>query len=203
MSVIILFLLLPSAFSLLLYLGLGRIASRRMKTLSLLAVSAIFFILVISYQLFFSRSGVQPPLYSIVVPFTILAFSIACPVAIGMNAFPGRFSKRGELIVAALAPFISIPFVFAMLLSQEAWGGKVYGDLFIYKLPLIGWAVDPFTHDWTYSTPPSGPFPGLILYLGFFIEMTIVMLLFFWYCKSVGRTGRQGTEPEKEERIKR
>lgn len=191
-------LLCPTLFSLLLYFGLKRIDSPKIKKAALLLVFVIFSAFVVLWFLCKPYAIGPAPLYSALISVTIIAFSSAYPVALAMNVFPGIFSEVGEKFAAALAPFISIPFMFLMFISPEIWEGKTYGaDYFFIKIPLIGWIIDPFTSGWIHTAGIVNPLPGLILYFGFLIEMIIVMLLLFWYFKiTVGSPGDRTQEQD-------
>jgi hypothetical protein len=191
-------LLCPTLFSLLMYYGLRRIESLKMKKVALLLVFVIFSILVVLWFIYKPYTIGPSSVYSALVSVTIIAFSAAYPVVLAMNIFPGIFSEAGEKFAAALAPLISIPFIIKMLISPDVWNGKTYGaDYFFIKIPLIGWIIDPFTSGWVHTTDVFNPLPAVILYFGFFIEMTIVMLLIFWYCKiTIGSPGDRTLEQD-------
>jgi len=174
----------PTLFSILLWSGLKRIASPEMKKIALLAIFVMFSLSIVIWA-FFTPDPVGPaPFPSALVAVSTIAFAAAYPVALAMNAFPGIFSEKGEAIAAALVPFISVGFIIKLLISPEVWNGKTYGaDYFFIKIPVVGWMIDPFTSGWIHVSGGNDPFPELVLYFGFFIQMTIVMILVFWYFK--------------------
>lgn len=187
----------PSFFSLLIWFGLKRISSPVMKKTALLVLLVLFVLSIVLWAIFYPHTiGPSISIFALAA-ISMIAFAAGYPVAIAMNAFPGIFAEKDEGYVAVLAPLISIPFILKLLISPEVWEGKLYGDYFSIKIPLVGWAIDPFTSGWTHTTAGGSLFPMLILYTGFFVEMTMIMLLVFWcFRKAAGISGDGTTEQE-------
>ena len=188
----------PSFFSVLIWFGLKKISSPAMKKTVLLALPVLFVLSILLWALFKPHTIGPSPFIFALAAILMIAFAAGCPVALAMNVFPGIFTKKGEGFVAAFAPLISIPFILKLLISPEVWDGKLYGDYFFIKIPLVGWMIDPFTSGWAYTTAGGSLFPMLILYTGFFVEMTIVMLLVFWCFRMAAGSPGDGTTKQED-----
>ncbi|WP_157199082.1 hypothetical protein [Methanolacinia paynteri] len=118
--------------------------------------------------------------------FITIAFAVSCAVAIAMNVFPLNIREKWKQLAAFLAPFISIPFIFVMIITPEMVLGQAFPDYYFSKrLPLSGWLFDGLTFGFKSTAGDDNILPGILLNIGFFIEMIIVMLLLFWYLKTV------------------
>ena len=118
--------------------------------------------------------------------FITIAFAVSCAVAIAMNAFPLNIREKWKQLAAFLAPFISIPFIFVMIITPEMVLGQAYPNYYFSKrLPLSGWLFDGLTFGFKFTAGDDNILPGVLLNIGFFIEMIIVMLLVFWYLKTM------------------
>jgi hypothetical protein len=178
----ILLFLLPSCISILLYLGLGKIDSAKLK---LLIPLVLFFLSLILFEIIISGPG-NSGIVSVSAWFITIAFATSCAVAIAMNVFPLDIKEKWRQFAAFLAPFISIPFIFVMIITPEMVLGQAFPDYYFTKrLPLSGWLIDGLTFGFEFTAGDGSVLPGILLNIGFFIEMVIVMLLLFWYLKTV------------------
>ena len=187
----------PSLFSVLIWFGLKRISSPVLKKATLLVLPVFFVLSIVLWAICKPHTVGPSPFIFTLAAISMIVFAAGYPVALAMNVFPEIFKEKDEGFVAAFAPLISVPFILKLLISPEVWEGKLYGDYFSIKIPLVGWAIDPFTSGWAYTTVGGSLFPALILYTGFFVEMTMIMLLVFWcFRKAAGSPGDETTGRE-------
>jgi len=181
---IIILLLLPSCLSLITFYGLDLVCSRMLKLSIPFVLFALSLILWTAAIRDFGDMGV----IAVSVWFITIAFAVSCAVAIGMNIFQSGLGKKRDAVIAFISPFISIPFIFVMLITPEMVVGQAYPDYFFSKrLPLSGWFIDALTVNYEFTAGGESILPGILLNLGFFIEMLILMLPVFWLLKTVMR----------------
>jgi hypothetical protein len=176
--------LLPSFLSLILYYCLKPVKPEK-KRLSVLYLLSLFYLLLVLILLSGIFGLISPGIHNVIITFAMIAFGAACPAAIAMNIYPGIFPKKSEPVAAFITPIISIPFIFALIFGDDIWPGKIFGNNFTTQLPLFGWIIDIFTKEWVHGEEMADFLSGIIYYFGFFLQMTIIMLIFFWYLQTV------------------
>lgn len=177
---ILIILILPSCVSLLLYFCLGYIRQAKQRipiAFAVFLLSLVFWGMIIS-------NFVDSTILAVLSLFITISIAVSCAVAIGMNIFPPGLGKKRDAAVAFISPFISIPFFMIMMITPEMVIGQVYPDYFFSKrLPLSGWLIDALTINSGFVAGGESILPGILLNLGFFIEMIIVMIPVFWLLK--------------------
>jgi len=181
-EVLILF-LLPMFLATLFYQGLKFFKSQK-ERITISVIMAFFYLILVIALLIEIPGYKNPGVHNAVITFLLTALAIAISTTITMNTFTGIFAEKYESLQAFLTPLISVPFIFALFLGGEVWQGRLYGSFFTAKLPLIGFIIDIFTKNRVFGDLKTQFWSGLILYVGFFIEMTLVMLIIYWYLKA-------------------
>ncbi|MBN1431723.1 MAG: hypothetical protein JW931_03020 [Methanomicrobiaceae archaeon] len=181
---IVILLLLPSCLSVIICYGLDLVSSRMLK---LSAPFVLFALSLILWTVTIRNFG-DMGIIAVSAWFITIAIAVSCAVAIGMNIFPPGLGKKRDAVIAFISPFISIPFLFMMFITPEMVIGQAYPDYFFSKrLPLSGWIIDALTASYEFTAGGESILPGILLNIGFFIEMIIVMVLLFWVLKTVMR----------------
>ncbi len=175
-------LLLPSCVSFLLYFCLGYIKQVKQR----IPIAFAVFLLSLAFWGMIISNFVDSTILAVLSLFITIPIAVSCAVAIGMNIFPPGLGKKRDAAVAFIAPFISIPFFMIMMITPEMVAGQAYPDYFFSKrLPLCGWFIDALTVNYEFTAGGECILPGILLNLGFFIEMIIVMIPVFWLLKTV------------------
>lgn len=183
MTELLILFLLPSFLSLVLYYCLRPVnPKKRLFVLYSLSLFYLLLILILLSGIFGLKS---PGIHNVIIAFALIAFGVACPTAIAMNIYQGIFSRRNEPVAAFITPLISIPFTFALIFGDDIWPEKIFGNNFTTQLPLFGWIIDIFTKEWVHGEEMADFLSGVICYFGFFLQMTIIMLIFFWYLHTI------------------
>lgn len=192
LEILILF-LLPSCLTLILYRTLRKNGSKILKILIPFGIFALSLIL----QAIIIETGTHSATLSVSTWFITISLAVACAVLLALEIFQPDFTEKGKQIAAFLAPFISVPFILTMFIIPEMVAGTVYPDYYFSKrLPVSGQVMDLFTQNYEFVAGSDSFLPGVLLNIGFLIEMIIVMLFVFICLKIVSGFSRKisGTE---------